>query len=78
MADLGEEIRSALDTFDMEKARELLSIMEEKQEILIDKAREFKVVELLREKELKRYHEKMRLIETKEIDDMNLMRHSRS
>ena len=61
-----------------EKARELLSVTEEKQEELIEKAKEHKVVELLREKEHKKYLEKLRIAEAKEVDDMNLMRHSRS
>ena len=61
-----------------EKARELLSIMEEKQEILVEKAKEYKVVELLREKEHKKYLDKVKMIEAKEMDDMNLMRSSRS
>ena len=61
-----------------EKARELLSIAEEKQEALVEKAQEYKVVEILREKEHKKYLEKVKHIESQEMDDMNLMRHSRS
>ena len=52
--------------------------MEEKQEVLVEKAKEYKVVELLREKEHKKYLDKIKLIEAKEMDDMNLMRSSRS
>lgn len=72
------ELQKVKIELEREKARELLSVMEEKQEVLMEKAREFKVVEILRAKELEKHKEKMRLIEAKEVDDINLMRHSRS
>ena len=72
------ELQKVKIEIEREKARELLSVMEEKQEELVEKAKEYKVVEILREKEHKKYLEKVKEAETKEMDDLSLMRHVRS
>ncbi len=56
------------------EARRLLQIAEEKQEALIEAAREKKILVKLREKRLLEYREWLRQIETKELDDLTMVR----
>lgn len=59
------------------KARELLATMEENQEVLAEKAKEFKTVETLKEKDLQKFKTELQRKEQKEIDDLNIIRASR-
>lgn len=56
------------------EARRLLQIAEEKQEALIEAAREKKILVKLREKKLTEYREWLRQMETKELDDLTMTR----
>lgn len=58
-------------------ARQLLIVAEEKQEALIFAAKEKKVLVTLKEKRLKEYHDWLRELETKNIDEQNMMRQFR-
>lgn len=57
-----------------EKARELMAIAEEKQEILVEKAQNVKVLEKLREKQHEEFKKEKSKRETIEMDDMTIMR----
>lgn len=57
------------------KARELLQIAEQKQEALLEAAKEKKVLAKLREKKFFEYQEWLRKIEAKALDDITMMRH---
>lgn len=56
------------------RARELMTVAEEKQEALIHAAREKKVLVKLKEKRQKEYRENVARIEANELDDMTTMR----
>jgi flagellar FliJ protein len=58
-------------------ARQLLATAEEKQEALVLAAQEKKVLVKLKEKRLKEYHQWLREIETKNLDEQNMMRQFR-
>lgn len=57
-----------------QEARRLLEIAEEKQEALIEAAREKKILAKLREKRMLEYREWLRQMETKELDDITMVR----
>jgi len=57
-------------------ARVLLQIAEEKQEALIAAARDKKMLLKLKEKKKSEYQEWLRHVETKEMDDMTMVRQS--
>ena len=57
-----------------DRIRELASVMEEKQAILVIAAQEFKKVEKLRERMFERFKEALKKKEAKELDDMVTMR----
>lgn len=59
------------------KARELLVIAEEKQEILIEAAREKKILAKLKDKRFAEYKERLSRLENKEMDDLTNMRTAR-
>ena len=67
----GQKIR--IETLRLE-ARRLLQIAEEKQELLIEAAKEKKILVKLREKRLAEYREWLKQVETKELDDMTMVR----
>jgi flagellar protein FliJ len=56
------------------EARQLLMVAEEKQEALIEAAREKKILVKLREKRLAEYREWLRQVEIKELDDLTQTR----
>lgn len=64
-----EKIKSA-----RQKARELMQIVEEKEEILVNAAKEYKIIEKLREKRLESFLEEVKRKELHEMDDMATMR----
>ena len=57
-----------------QEARSLLQFAEEKQEALIEAAKEKKVLSKLREKRLSEYRERLNRIEAKNADDQTMMR----
>lgn len=59
------------------EARSLMAIAEEKQEALIAAAQERKILVKLREKRFAEYCEKLKRLETKELDDMTSVRQAR-
>lgn len=59
------------------EARALLVIAEDKQEALIEAAKEKKVLVKLKEKRLLEYREILNQMETKNLDEQNVMRHNR-
>lgn len=81
-----EEIRSLEDFIrgqniriktERENARTLMREVEDKQEVLIEKARAFKVIERLREKRLEGFKKEVKLAEQKELDEMVIARAKR-
>jgi flagellar FliJ protein len=56
------------------EARRLLQIAEEKQELLIEAAKEKKILVKLREKRLAEYREWLKQVEAKELDDLTMVR----
>ena len=70
----GHKIR--IETLRLE-ARRLLVIAEDKQEALVEAAREKKILVKLREKRLLEYHVRLRDLEAKELDDMTMVRQAR-
>ncbi|NJL23745.1 MAG: flagellar export protein FliJ [Calothrix sp. SM1_5_4] len=59
------------------EARRLLSVAEEKQEALIEAAREKKILVKLKDKRLREYKEWLGRVEAKELDDMTMIRQAR-
>lgn len=59
------------------KARDLLVVAEEKQEALIEAAREKKILAKLKEKRFAEYKERLTRLENKEMDDLTNMRTAR-
>lgn len=57
-----------------EKARELMSIAEEKLEILTDKMRDYKMLEKLKERQHVQFKNEKSKKEIKELDDITIMR----
>jgi flagellar export protein FliJ len=60
-----------------EQVRSLLTLVEQKQEVLVKAAQEYKILEKLKEKLLLAHQQKVARIEVKEIDDLVVMRHQR-
>lgn len=58
-------------------SRELMRLVEEKRDMLVEKAKEFRVIELLKEKKQHEYKEEMKKKEMKELDDGIQMRFKR-
>jgi flagellar export protein FliJ len=59
------------------EARELLAIAEQKQDALIHAAQERKIMDNLKERRRVQYVEKMKMLETKELDDLTMVRQAR-
>lgn len=59
------------------RARELMAVLEEKQEKLVEAMQERKVLEKLKEKKLAEFRERLRTMELKELDDMTMTRWDR-
>lgn len=57
-----------------QKARELMSVAEEKLEILVERVKEYKMVEKLKEKQLKEFKTKKNKKMNAEMDEMNMLR----
>lgn len=60
------------------KARELMQVAEEKRELLVIAAREFKILQKLKEKKWQEFRAKMKKIEEKEMQDLVTMRFRRN
>lgn len=58
-------------------ARELMQIAEEKREVLVEKVKEFKMIDKIKEKRKDEYKVARRKKEQKEIDDILIMRAKR-
>lgn len=56
------------------QSRELIRIVEEKRDALVEKAKEFKAIELLKEKQFKEFQLELNKKEQKEQDDLIQMR----
>src|SRR5690606_19844496 len=57
-----------------DKARELMREKEDKFDILVEKSKDFKVIEKLKERRRETFRKEKSLKETKEIDDITVMR----
>ena len=60
------------------EARELMQVLEEKQEILIEKTKEHKALKILKEKQFKEFQKMKKKKEAKNIEDLVTMRFRRS
>lgn len=60
-----------------QKARELMIVAEEKQELLLEAAKNRKMIEVLKDKKAQAYKKDMRLREAKQLDDLVVMRQAR-
>lgn len=59
------------------KARDLMRVVEEKQQLLIEASKEKKIIEKLKEKRWMSYKDEARRLEIRELDDMVTMRFKR-
>jgi len=60
-----------------QRARDLLIVAEEKQELLLEAAKDRKMIEVLKEKKAQDYKKEMKRRETKQVDDLVVMRQAR-
>jgi flagellar FliJ protein len=58
-----------------EEARELMQVMEEKHHNLVEKAKDRKILDKLKEKKYEQYKAEMKKLENLEMDDLVVMRH---
>lgn len=59
------------------RSRDFMQVVEEKRDALVEKAREFRSIELLKEKRKEEYLQEHKRKEMKKLDDIVQMRHKR-
>lgn len=59
------------------ESRQMMQVVEAKRERLVEKAKEYKAIDLLKEKHFEQYKQLQKKKEAKIIDDLNQMRHKK-